>query len=161
MDESKVIEWVDLNLEKEMYRLGLQDWRIAVKSGKVPEPYFRACVFPQGTRQRAEIIIEPIDVEDESDLRATVQHELMHLVSAPINSLKEMAIALSPVSAHEAINVAWDDAYEMTVRNMEKMLRFANEVAIDEYEQEIEDGKDTPDCETGNPRKRDKKRKRR
>lgn len=161
MDESKVIEWVDLNLEKEMYRFSLQEWRISVKIGKPEAPFSTACVHTQSTRQRADIIIDPFEIAEESDLKSTIQHELMHLVCSPYNTLRDMALALAPQSAHEAIDLAWDDACEMTVRNMEKMLRFANEVAIDEYEQEIEDGKGDVDCETGNPRKRDKKRKRR
>ena len=50
-------------------------------------------------------------------------------------------------------------ACELTVRNMEKMLRYANEVAVDEYEQEIAESGDS--AESVDTRKRDKNRKRR
>ncbi len=159
MDESKVTEWLDLYQEREMYRLGLNEWRIATRIGKPEHPFVGACVYTQNTRQRADVVIDPFEILDDNQLQQTFQHELMHCVIAPFDSLRDVAIALAPKSAHEAISMAWDDACELTVRNMEKMLRYANEVAVDEYEQEIAESGDS--AESVDTRKRDKKRKRR
>ncbi len=161
MDESKVIEWVDLNLEKEMYRFALQDWRISAGVGMPHEGMVGACAAVQGTRQRADIYIDPPFIADEDGLKEAIQHELLHCAVGPLETLQHQIHSMLGDDQVETANVLFDTANEAIVRQLERLVKRVAELAIDEYEQEIEDGKGDVDCEAGNPRKRDKKRKRR
>lgn len=112
------------------WALGLQDWSIKVFYERLQpaahtEDGFRAtgqCTLQPEYRQ-ATIYLDADVFDDEEELLEVLLHEFLHIIISPFKVFQEFATLGDDPERTTANDVAYRHAMELTINNLERMLR--------------------------------------
>ena len=125
MDKSEVKAWVDENAERLKLELGLDHWRLVINHDGLPpgeDGAIRAMtVKTKPEYERATIWINFDAIEDTGELEYHFRHELLHLMHAPFDLIYGPMYEMFTEEQIRVVNVMWNRAEELTVRNLERM----------------------------------------
>lgn len=112
MTEESALHVMQQALPRLKKQLGLETWRIDVRVGRL-EPFVHGEVDLAAPYERASIIIDPGQLDDEVELLRVLRHELIH-------------VALWPFQ-HFARVIGADDATGMSVAAFQAVQEFCSE----------------------------------
>lgn len=127
MDRSAVKAIVGRELGPMCERLGLGHWairvsydlRLDVDSGRVPGQCHRLYDYEKVT-----IEFDPDGLDDEAEVLRVLRHELLHLVASPFDLYGDAVEKLTlDESTKDVLHRVWNHAQEMTVVNLERLVR--------------------------------------
>jgi len=121
-----VRSWTEAHLDRIKELFGLRAWRIEIRYEKSPpegEQDTLAQVTALSERERALVVLYCDPIRDEAELEHTLEHEMLHILIAPFEEAFEVAQPMLPAGkARDSVAVAYMQAAERAVRNLERLL---------------------------------------
>lgn len=129
MDRSECKAIVEREIVGLMERLGIPHWRLVITYGPVTNRRIAAghrglaeCIR-NAPYDRATIVIDPEEHDDEAEVIKSLRHELMHVVLAPFDLYREFVssyIDANSTQDHQEDTI-FEHCIEQTVINLERM----------------------------------------
>lgn len=111
---------MDINFPPMLKEFGLAWWRIEVEY--VPLDGAFAQMVTHDEYERSLLSIDPHLITDESKLKDTIEHELLHITQGPYNSVHQIIAKMLDDNQNEVIDEAFRIAKERNIRNLERLV---------------------------------------
>lgn len=126
MDESAVRAIVERVIPHVKWRLQLQKWVFEVRctslSASGDGRDVKAECTPAPDSREAVIEIDPAQHESESEVLRSLVHEMLHCMTAELETYRQMVSAHVGGSAFDALDVSWRFGTERVIRRVENVL---------------------------------------
>lgn len=125
MTEESALHVMQQALPRLKKQLGLEAWRIDVRVGRL-EPFVNAEVDLSAPYERASIIIDPGQLDDEVELLKVLRHELIHVALWPFQHFVQVVGADESVGmSAEVFQAVQEFCSERLVRAVEGVMESA------------------------------------
>lgn len=122
MDTSEVQAIVEANIDRLMTAVGVPHWRLTIAYERHETGAMGTCDLADIDYCRAHITIDPAQHETPDEVINTLVHELLHIILAPAELYRNVAIQNLPESAMGANEVVYTHALEQMVLSLERGL---------------------------------------
>lgn len=124
MDESAVRAVVETNLLTYMRAFGIPHWSVSVLYGRCSDESWAAeCDCTASDYERATITLDPDRHDSEETVRASLRHELMHVVASPFDLYRDVMTQQLKAGSDmdRAESRLWRHCVEKAVKHLERM----------------------------------------
>lgn len=146
MDESKVREIVNVNVDGMCCALALQDWRIDIEYTHCDRA--TGTCTPEPVQRLATIEIDPAKCEDEGGVLGVLRHELLHIFTADFETYRKAVAQLVPDSTFNAIDEFFRFAVESVVHHLERAFDLGLKIDMRQF---CEPSEHPPPRDAGQP----------